>query len=77
LDRKLPIIHVECYAGSKNDERPVSFVLDSKKLMVEKVMDQWRTPDFDYFRILAHDGKGYLLRNDPRKGEWVLEKVER
>jgi len=55
----------------------VSFVLDSKKLMVEKVMDQWRTPDFDYFRILAHDGKGYLLRNDPRKGEWVLEKVER
>ena len=63
MDRKMPTIHVECYAGYKADERPISFVLDGKKLMVEKVIDQWRTPEFEYFKVLADDGKGCLLRN--------------
>lgn len=71
----VPTIHVECYAGYKADERPVSFILDGKKLVVEKVIDQWRSPEFEYFKVLADDGKGYLLRNDLGNGEWALEKV--
>lgn len=43
--------------------------------MIERGIDQWRSPDFGYFQVLADDGMGYLLRNDPRKEEWILEKV--
>ncbi len=75
LDKKMPIIEIDCYAGYKADEKPVSFVLDGKKLMVEKIIDQWRSPEFAYFKVLADDGKGYLLRNDERNDEWALEKV--
>ena len=43
--------------------------------MVEKIIDRWRSPEFEYFKVLADDGKGYLLRDDERNGEWLLEKV--
>ena len=68
-------IEVACYSGYKADEKPISFTLDCKKLMIEKIIDQWRSPGFDYFKVLADDGKGYLLRNDERFGVWALEKV--
>jgi hypothetical protein len=68
-------IKVQCYSGYKADEKPVSFILDSHKRMVDKVIDQWRTPEFEYFKVMADDGKGYLLRNDEINGEWVLEKI--
>jgi hypothetical protein len=74
-DTKIPNLKVQCYSGYKADEKPVSFSLDSKKLMVEKIIDQWRTPEFEYFKVMADDGKGYLLRQDNRNGEWALEKV--
>lgn len=75
LDSKMPTIQVECYSGYKADEKPISFILDSQKLMVEKVIEQWRSPDFEYFKVLADDKRGYLLRSDQRNGEWVLVKV--
>ena len=71
----MPNIKVECYSGYKADEKPVSFSLYSKKLMVEKIIDQWRTPEFEYFKVMGDDGKGYLLKQDSRKGDWALEKV--
>jgi hypothetical protein len=71
----MSIIEVECYSGYKADEKPISFILDSKRLMVERIIDQWRSPEFEYFKVLADDGKGYLLRNDYIDGEWELEKV--
>jgi hypothetical protein len=74
-DREPPTIQVQCYSGHKADERPIAFILDGNKLMVEEIIDQWRSPEFEFFKVLADDGKGYLLRNDYRNGGWVLEKV--
>jgi hypothetical protein len=74
-DGKEPTIQVQCYSGHKADERPIAFILDGNKLMVEKIIDQWRSPEFEFFKVLADDGKGYLLRNDYRNGGWALEKV--
>ncbi|HED01003.1 MAG TPA: hypothetical protein ENN18_11610 [Proteobacteria bacterium] len=68
-------LKVQCYSGYKADEKPVSFVLDSNRLIVEKIIDQWRGPEFKYFKVLADDGKAYLLRHDEENNEWVLEKV--
>lgn len=74
-DIKIPTIKVECYSGYKANEQPVSFILCGKKLMVEQIIDQWQSLEFDYFKIIADDEKGYILRNDERRGEWALEKV--
>jgi hypothetical protein len=70
-----PTIKVECYAGYKPDEKPVSITLDDKKLMIDKIIDQWRGPEFEYFKVVADDGKAYLLRHGGISGEWALEKV--
>lgn len=74
-DNKMPIVKVECYSGYKTDERPVSFILAGKKLVVEKIIDQWRGPEFEYFKVLADDQRAYLLKHDERNAEWALEKV--
>ena len=68
-------LKVECYSGYKADEKPISFILNGKKYMVEKIIDQWRSPEFEYFKVQADDGKAYLLRNDERNGEWALENI--
>ena len=75
LDKKTPTIKVECYSGYKADEKPISFILNGKKYMVEKIIDQWRSPEFEYFKVQADDDVAYLLRNDERNGEWTLEKI--
>jgi len=72
---KTPTIKVECYSGYKADEKPISFILDDNRLIVEEILDQWREPEFEYFKVLADDGKAYLLRYDEINGEWALEKV--
>jgi hypothetical protein len=71
---KMPTIIVECRTVSTGDERPVSFIMNDEKLMVEKIIDQWPGEDVDYFKVLADDGKGYLLTRNKNNGEWALEK---
>ena len=68
-------IEVQCYSGYKADEKPISFTLDGKKLMVESVIEQWRTPESEYFKVLSDDGKGYLLRHEEDLDVWTIEKV--
>ncbi|MFC1494077.1 hypothetical protein ACFL6W_02250 [Thermodesulfobacteriota bacterium] len=72
---KEPVIKVDCYSGYRADERPASFVSGEKKLRIDRIIKQWRSPDFNYFKVQADDGKGYILKNDIVRGGWVLEKV--
>jgi hypothetical protein len=46
----MPTIEVKCYFGYKADGKPVSFILNDRKLMVEKIIDQRRGPDVEYFK---------------------------
>ncbi len=75
LNEKMSDIKVACYSGYRADERPVSFISGNKKFVVEKIIEQWRSPDSEFFKVLAHDGKGYLLVHDTVKDTWSLEKV--
>ena len=72
---KIENISVECYSGYRADERPVSFISGGRKLVVDRIIDRWRSPDSEYFKVLANDGKVYLLMHDTVKDRWVLEKV--
>lgn len=71
----MPAIKVQCHSGYKANEKPVNLSLDDKKLRVEKIIDQWRDPQFNYFKVLADDKNAYLLRYDERNDEWGVEKV--
>jgi hypothetical protein len=71
---KMTVITAECYSGHKADERSVSFTLDGHKRIVEQILDRWRGPKFEFFKVLADDGKGYILKCN-RKGEWAMERT--
>ena len=66
-------IRVECYSGSKADERPIKFWLAEDPLFIESIEDQWYGPDTAYFRVRADDGNTYVLGHHEKKDEWTLE----
>ena len=69
-------IHVECYAGSRADERPVRFRLADRMIDVDEVLDRWLAPDHRYFKVRA-GGDIYILRNDVASGSWELTMFQR
>ena len=56
-------LEVECYAGSKADERPTRFRIDGQAYVVEEVVDQWYGPEHTFFKVRADDGHLYILRH--------------
>jgi hypothetical protein len=67
-------LEVDCYSGSRADERPLGFRLDGRRYRVDAVLDQWYEPDSIYYRVRADDGNLYILRqqtNTPH-GQWDL-----
>jgi hypothetical protein len=65
-------LRVECYSGTKADERPLRFYLGDRLLLVEEVLDG---PNDLFFKVRADDGKLYILRNrrSSPEGGWSLE----
>ena len=68
-------IEVLAYSGYKANERPLYFVLEDRKLEVQDIIDRWYGVEHDFFKVLAHDGKVYLLKWDRRCDVWFLERV--
>ena len=68
-------IEVEAYSGYKANERPLSFVLDQKKRVVVNVMDRWYGEEHDYYKVLADDGRIYLIRWHRLLDLWFLVKI--
>lgn len=67
-------VHVQCYAGSKADEKPVRFELNDREYMVLDIVDQWYAPEHQFFKLRADDGNFYILRHQASvpDGEWEL-----
>ena len=68
-------IEVVAYSGYKANERPLSFVLEQKKLGVVSLMDRWYGVENDYFKVLADDGKIYLICWHRLLDLWFLVKI--
>lgn len=68
-------LQVECYSGSKADERPARFHLGERICIVDEVVDQWYGTDHSFFKVLADDSNLYILRQDLSTPEraWNLE----
>ena len=74
-ERQMPAIEVQCFRGYDFDGRPISFILNEKKLVVEKIIDQWRGQGVAYYKVVADDRKGYLLIRDENRDDWALKRV--
>ena len=60
-------VRVECYAGHRDSERPVRFLVENQPYFVSEVLDQWYGPErIIFFKVRADDGNVYILR--PRQG---------
>ena len=72
----LPVnIEVAAYSGYKANERPLCFRFEQKKLSVVDVLDRWYGEEHDYFKVLADDGKIYLIRWHRFLDAWSLMKI--
>ncbi len=69
---KRTMVRVLTYSGFKADERPASFSLRERTLQVEKIIDRWYEIDHNYFKVVADDGKSYLLRHDVNADVWEV-----
>jgi len=67
-------LEVECYSGSKADERPVRFRLDERHYLVEEIVDQWYGTQDVFYKVRADDGNLYILRRETSTPEsaWHL-----
>jgi hypothetical protein len=67
------IVHVECYAGYKGDERPVKLQIGDEMVDVADVEDRWYSPGATYFRVLLANGERYVVRREDAQDIWTLE----
>jgi len=68
-------IKVSSYSGYKANERPMSFTVDGQIREVVNVIDRWYGVEHDYFKVLADDGKVYLIRWNRILDLWFLVRV--
>ena len=68
-------IEVVAYSGYKANERPLYLVLDEQRLEVKNTLDMWYGVEHDYFKVLAEDGKVYLLKWHRSLDLWFVEKI--
>jgi hypothetical protein len=64
---------VECHSGYRADERPERFTFGAERHDVRQVLDRWRTPAEEGYRVRAACGRVFVLRLDTSRGEWTVE----
>jgi hypothetical protein len=74
-------LRVECYAGARADETPRALWPAGERLEVARVLRRWRSQDAarherEWFRVLAEDGRRYLLCHDAAQDLWFLAEEE-
>ena len=67
------IVHVECYAGYKGDERPVRMQIGDEMLEVAELEDRWYSPGATYFRVQLANGERYVVRREDAQDVWTLK----
>ena len=68
-------IEVVAYSGYKANERPLYLVLDEERVGVKNTIDRWYGVEHDYFKVLADDGKVYLLKWHRTLDLWFVERI--
>ena len=64
-------IQVQC----RPDGEPRLFLIGARWLHVISVLDRVAENSLQRFRLLVADGCEFVLRHDPRSGDWQLAQV--
>ena len=65
-------LHVECHAGHRGEQEPRAFTMTERRFAVVAIEDRWLHPEHRYFKVLADDGRRFVLRHDHLSDEWEL-----
>ncbi len=63
---------VETYSGHRLHERPVKFQSEGSWYTVVQVLARWQKPGALCFRVLAGDGRKYLLEYNQEHDFWKV-----
>lgn len=66
-------VSVECYSGHIYAQRPTAFVWDEQRHKIERILEQWRSPDGPGFRVVTTDGVQVELNYHEMNDEWSLQ----
>lgn len=62
-------IQVECYSGYKINERPMAFVYQGCRWVIQEIADRWyegdtdpTRPEVSYFKVKTTEGRTFILR---------------
>lgn len=64
--------NVACHSETTYAERPVSFEWQGGILSIVKVLQRWRTPQENCFRVCANDNQIYELYYDLVADSWQV-----
>jgi hypothetical protein len=65
-------IKVESTSDAKGQETPSRFMLGTRTIEVEAVVDRWYGEQACYFRVLGSDENSYILKGPLEDGSWEL-----
>ena len=72
-------VEVECYSGYRVSERPVAFMFQNRRWVVEEIIDRWyegglhpNQPALDYFKVRTSEGRVFLLRYNSLFDAWAI-----
>lgn len=68
-------IEVEAYSGYRANERPVALLLAEKRVVVQRVLQRWITPEWDEYQVLGEDGRVYRIGWHRQEDWWVSRGV--
>lgn len=66
---------VECYAGYEYPQRPAALLWQGKRLVVQQIQGEWRTPEGKKFRACMQDGQVFDLSYSALYDEWRIDPV--
>jgi len=64
---------VQCHSGYEYAQRPVVFQWEEKKLVVSRVIGEWKTPDGKLFRVLTKGDQVFDLLYNTMEDEWITQ----
>ncbi|MDP3181368.1 MAG: hypothetical protein Q8M54_00960 [Desulfobaccales bacterium] len=64
---------VETYSGFRLHERPRRFTWGEEWLEVRRVVERWSGPDHLYFKVVAGDGRIFLLTYQEQADAWEVK----
>jgi hypothetical protein len=72
-------IRVECYTGSRSEERPLALHWGGERFEVVEILDRWYQGNADstvapaaYFKVRVRGGQTFIVRHEPLAHAWFL-----